>query len=68
MNFVLLGYIVAWIATVWIMAAIAIAVYEYNKLTQLDKSIIAVNGGIDATKQLAVLILSIVYIVVYHIS
>ena len=68
MNFVLLGYIVAWIATVWIMAAIAIAVYEYNKLTQLDKSIIVVNGGIDATKQLAVLILSIVYIVVYHIS
>ena len=68
MNFVLLGYIVAWIATIWLIAAIAFAVYEYNKLTQLDKSIIAANGGIDATKQLAVLILSIVYIVVYHIS
>ena len=68
MNFVLLGYIIAWIATVWVIAAIAFTAYEYNKLTQLDKAIIAVNGGIDATKQLAVLILSIVYIVVYHIS
>ena len=68
MNFVLLGYIVAWIATVWVIAAIAFTVYEYNKLTQLDKSIIVVNGGIDASKHLVVLIISVVYIIVYHIS
>ena len=68
MNFVLLGYIIAWIATVWVIAAIAFTAYEYNKLTQLDKAIIAVNGGIDASKHLVVLIISVVYIIVYHIS
>ena len=68
MNFVLLGHIVAWIATVWLIAAIAFTVYEYNKLTQLDKAIIAANGGINASKHLVVLIISVVYIIVYHIS
>ena len=67
MNFILLGYIVAWIATVWIIAAIAFTINEYTKLTPIQKEVISRNG-IDATKQLAVLILSIVYIVVYHIS
>ena len=68
MNFILLGYIIAWIATVCVIAAIAFTAYEYNKLTQLDKAIIAVNGGIDASKHLVVLIISVVYIIVYHIS
>ena len=68
MNFVLLGYVIAWIATIWIIAAIAFTAYEYNKLTQIDKSIIAANGGINASKHLVVLIISVVYIVVYHIS
>lgn len=68
MNFILLGYIIAWIAVIVVLAAIAFTVYEYNKLTQLDKSIIAVNGGIDASKHLVVLIISLVYIIVYHIS
>lgn len=68
MNFVLLGYVIAWIATVWVIAAIAFTVYEYNKLTQIDKAIIAANGGIDASKHLVVLIISLVYIIVYHIS
>lgn len=68
MNFVLLGYVIAWIATIWVVAAIAFTVYEYNKLTQLDKSIIALNGGINASKHLVVLIISVVYIIVYHIS
>ena len=68
MNFILLGYVIAWIATIWIIVAIAFTVYEYNKLTQLDKSIIALNGGINASKHLVVLIISVVYIIVYHIS
>ena len=68
MNFILLGYIIAWIAVIWAIAVLAFTVYEYNKLTQLDKSIIAVNGGIDSSKHLVVLIISMVYIIVYHIS
>ena len=68
MNFVLLGYVIAWIVTIWIIVVIAFTVYEYNKLTQLDKSIIALNGGINASKHLVVLIISLVYIIVYHIS
>ena len=68
MNFILLGYVIAWIATVWVIAAIAFTAYEYNKLTQIDKARIEVNGGIDASKHLVVLIISVVYIIVYHIS
>ena len=68
MNFVLLGYVLAWIATVWVIAAIAFTAYEYNKLTQIDKAIIAANGSIDATKQIIALVISTVYIIVYHIS
>ena len=68
MNFTLLGYILSWVTVIWTIAVIAFTVYEYNKLTQLDKSIIAVNGGIDASKHLVVLIISVVYIIVYHIS
>ena len=68
MNFVLLGYIIAWIATVWVIAAIAFTAYEYNKLTQIDKAIIEANGGINASKHLVVLIISVVYIIVYHIA
>ena len=67
MNFILLGYIIAWIATIWVIAVIAFTINEYTKLTPIEKEVISRNG-IDATKQLAVLILSIVYIIVYHIS
>ena len=68
MNFTLLGYILSWVTVIWTIAVIAFTVYEYNKLTQLDKSIIAANGGINASKHLVVLIISVVYIIVYHIS
>ena len=37
MNFVLLGYVIAWIATVWVIAAIAFTAYEYNKLLKVKK-------------------------------
>lgn len=67
MNFILLGYIVAWIATVWVIAAIAFTINEYTKLTPIQKEVISRNG-IDASKHLVVLIISVVYIIVYHIS
>ena len=67
MNFVLLGYIIAWIFVIWILAAIAFTINEYTKLTPIQQEVVNRNG-IDATKQLAVLIISVVYIIVYHIS
>ena len=67
MNFILLGYIIAWIAVIWVTAVIAFTINEYSKLTPKQKEVLSRNG-IDATKHLAVLILSIVYIVVYHVS
>ena len=33
MNFILLGYIIAWIAVIWAIAVLAFTVYEYGKLT-----------------------------------
>ena len=65
MNFILLGYIVAWIATVWVIAAIAFTVYAYSKLTPMQQAQIT---SIEADKHLVALIISIVYIIVYHIS
>ena len=65
MNFILLGYIIAWIIVIVVLAAIAFAVYEYSKLTPMQQAQIT---SIEADKHLVVLIISIVYIIVYHIS
>ena len=65
MNFILLGYIIAWIAVIWVIAILAFTVYEYNKLTPRQKSQIE---SINATKQIIALVISTVYIIVYHIS
>ena len=67
MNFILLGYIIAWIAIIWITAVIAFTINEYTKLTPIQKEVVNRNG-IDASKHLVVLIISVVYIIVYHIS
>ena len=65
MNFILLGYIIAWIAVIWAIAVLAFTVYEYGKLTPRQKSQIE---SINATKQIIALVISTVYIIVYHIS
>ena len=65
MNFILLGYIIAWIAVIWVIAVLAFTVYEYGKLTPRQKSQIE---SINATKQIIALVISTVYIIVYHIS
>ena len=65
MNFILLGYIIAWIAVIWAIAVLAFTVYEYTKLTPLQQLQIE---RIDATKQIIALVISTVYIIVYHIS
>ena len=67
MNFILLGYIIAWIAIIWVTAVIAFIIDEYSKLTPKQKEVISRNG-IDASKHLVVLIISVVYIIVYHVS
>ena len=64
MNFILLGYIIAWIAIIWGTAVIAFTINEYSKLTPRQKLQIE---SINATKQIIALIISIVYIIVYHI-
>ena len=65
MNFILLGYIIAWIAVIWVIAVLAFTVYEYGKLTPRQKSQIE---SINANKQIVGLVISTVYIIVYHIS
>ena len=65
MNFILLGYIIAWIAVIWVIAVLAFTVYEYSKLTPIQQAQIK---SINATKQVIILVISIVYIIVYHIS
>ena len=65
MNFILLGCILSWITVIWAITVLAFTVYEYGKLTPRQKSQIE---SINATKHLAVLLISIVYIVVCHIS
>ena len=65
MNFILLGYIIAWIIVIVVLAAIASAAYAYSKLTPMQQAQVT---SIEADKHLIVLIISIVYIIVYHIS
>ena len=65
MNFILLGYIIAWIIVIVVLAVIAFTVYEYSKLTPIQQAQIT---SIEADKHIIALIISIVYIIVYHIS
>ena len=65
MNFILLGYIIAWIAIIWVTAVIAFTINEYSKLTPRQQAQVT---SIKAGKHLVALIISIVYIIVYHIS
>lgn len=65
MNFILLGYIIAWIIVIVVLAVIAFTVYAYSKLTPMQQAQIE---SIEADKHIIALIISIVYIIVYHIS
>ena len=65
MNFILLGYIIAWIAVIWVIAVLAFTLYEYSKLTPMQQAQVT---SIKAGKQLVALIISIAYIITYHIS
>ena len=65
MNFILLGYIIAWIIVIVVLAVIAFTVYEYSKLTPMQQAQIT---SIKAGNHIIALIISIVYIIVYHIS
>ena len=38
MNFILLGYIIAWIIVIVVLAVIAFTVYEYSKLTPMQQA------------------------------
>ena len=65
MNFILLGYIIAWIIVIVVLAVIAFTVYEYSKLTPMQQAQVT---SIEADNHIIALIISIVYIIVYHVS
>ena len=65
MNFILLGCILSWITVIWAITVLAFTVYEYGKLTPRQQAKIE---SINANKQIGGLVISIVYIIVYHIS
>ena len=65
MNFILLGYIIAWIIVIVVLAVIAFTVYAYSKITPMQQAQIT---SIEADNHIIALIISIVYIIVYHIS
>ena len=65
MNFILLGYIIAWIIVIVVLAVIAFTVYAYSKLTPMQQAQVT---SIEADNHIIALIISIVYIIVYHIS
>ena len=65
MNFILLGYIIAWIIVIWVIGAIAFVVYEYSKLTPKQQAQVK---RIEASNHIVALIISISYIIAYHIS
>lgn len=65
MNIALFCYILAWLGVIYFFLVIGFTYHGYTKLTRLEKQSV---GTIDVTKQFLVLIVSIIYIITYHIS
>ena len=65
MNTALFGYIIAWLGVIYFFLVIGFTWYEYAKLTKFEQDNL---DTIDATKQFLIFIVSIIYIITYHIS
>lgn len=64
MNFALLGYVLSVIGIIYSLLAFSVTMYNFTKLpSYLQKHV-----EIDLGKQTLVLIVSIAYIVTYHLS
>lgn len=65
MNFALLGYILAWIGIIYSVGMIVFVFITYKQLSELQKRTIT---EINLAKESIIFLLSIVYIITYHIS
>ena len=65
MNFILLGYILAWIGIIYSVGMIVVVFITYKQLSELQKRMVT---EINLGKESIIFLLSIVYIVTYHIS
>lgn len=64
MNFVLLGYILAWLGIIYSVGLTILTFLAYNQLSYLGKKLATITLG----KELLIFIISLVYIITYHIS
>lgn len=65
MNFTLLGYILAWIGIIYSVGMIVFVFITYRQLSEFQKRTIT---EINLAKESITLIISLVYIITYHIS
>ena len=65
MNFILLGYILACLGLLYSTCRVILAFIVYVQLSEIQKILIT---EINLSKELIIFLLSIVYIITYHIS
>ena len=64
MNFVLLGYILAWIGIIYSVGITILTFLAYRQLSSLGKRLATITLG----KEVIIFIVSLVYIITYNIS
>ena len=64
MNFALLGYILSIIGIIYFLLVFSITLYNFTKLPLYLKE----QAKIDLGREILILVISISYIVIYHIS
>ena len=64
MNFVLLGYILAWIGVIYSVGITILTFLAYRQLSSLGKRLATITLG----KEVIIFIVSLVYIITYNIS
>ena len=65
MNFALLGYILALVGVLYSIYVIGFTFYAFTKLSDFQKSLIE---SINLGKEIIILVVSLAYIITYHIS
>ena len=65
MNIALFGYILAWFGVIYAVVSIILAFIFYKQLSESQKRAIT---EIKLAKELITFLISIVYIITYHIS
>lgn len=65
MNNALFGYILAWLGVIYAVVSIALVFIAYKQLSELQRRLIT---KIDLGKESITFLISIVYIITYHIS